>query len=232
MKIISIKLTDEEYKELEERARKEGYVLISDFIKAIILSSSSNISHYAQSSEITPQLLSKLEKKIQDMINPFTSQIEELKQRIAELTERVELLEDKLNKKMESSKESDSKKSKKSFESKASSKSETTKRTAIEILREQGAIYESELKLNNPDAFFDRLESQGAIVITTDSERIAIDRNFMEEFKKKITEIHTSDETEAQKYLTRQEYKLFQKLRQSSLIYFDADIKAWKLLVN
>ncbi|WP_338599815.1 CopG family transcriptional regulator [Sulfolobus tengchongensis] len=229
MKIITIKLTDDEYKELEERARKEGYILVGDFIRALILSPSS-YSHNVQVDN-SQQILPRIEKKIQDMINPFTSQIEDLKQKIAILTERIEALEEKLGENKETSKDI-SKKSKKGFETKPSNiKAETQhKKTAIDILREQGAIYESELKLNNPDAFFDRLQSQGAVVIATDAERIAIDSNFFDEFKKKITSIPTADEMEAQKYLSKQEYKLFQRLRQSSIIYFDAESKSWKFV--
>ncbi|MCH4814382.1 MAG: CopG family transcriptional regulator [Saccharolobus sp.] len=228
MRIISIKLTEEEYKELEERARKEGFVLLSDFVKSLIFSTSS----YSHGSQVdNAQVVSRIEKKMQDMINPFTSQIDELKQKIAILTERIEILEEKLGESKDTTKDMN-KKPKKSFESKSLNiKSEPQhKKTAIDILRDQGVIYESELKLNNPDAFFDKLETQGAIVITTDPERIAIDSNFYEEFKKKIASISTSDEIEVQKYLTKQEYKLFQKLRQYSVIYFDADSKSWKFV--
>ncbi|QGA67827.1 CopG family transcriptional regulator [Sulfolobus sp. E11-6] len=228
MRIISIKLTDEEYKELEERARKEGFVLLSDFIKSLIFSTSS----YSHGSQVdNAQIVSRIEKKMQDMINPFTSQIDELKQKIAILTERIEILEEKIGENKDTTKDIN-KKPKKTFESKSLNvKSESQhKKTAIDILRDQGVIYESELKLNNPDAFFDKLETQGAIVITTDPERIAIDSNFYEEFKKKIGSISTSDEIEVQKYLTKQEYKLFQKLRQYSVIYFDADSKSWKFV--
>ncbi|AOL16172.1 CopG family transcriptional regulator [Sulfolobus sp. A20] len=233
MKIIMFKLTDEEYKELEERARREGYVLINDFIRSLIFSSPQNsqINQF----DLSNQIVSRLEKKIQDMINPFTSQIEDIKGKIANLTERVETLEDKIGAR-ESPKDSEPKKVKKDLgnisKSLTASNREGTKKTAMDVLREQGAIFESELKLNNPDAFFDKLEKHGAIIIATDSERIAVDQNFMEEFKKKISEIHTSDELEAQKYLTKQEYKLFQKLKQNSLMYFDATTKSWKLLVS
>ncbi|MEM0304513.1 MAG: CopG family transcriptional regulator [Saccharolobus sp.] len=232
MKTILVRVTDEEYKELEERAKKEGYVLVTEYVKSLILSSSGTSIQFSQS-DIQSQVLSRIEKKVQDMINPFTSQIEELKSKIANLTERIELLEGKLDHTKGSPKEIE-KKSQKNYEGKYTTKTEQqqAKKTAIDILREQGVIFESELKLNNPDAFFDKLERQGAIVITTDSERIAIDSNFMEEFKRKISEIHTSDEVEAQKFLSKQDYKLFQKLRQDSLIYFDADTKTWKLLVS
>ncbi|MCG2909614.1 MAG: hypothetical protein RXR59_02345 [Sulfolobus sp.] len=226
VKIISIKLSDDEYKLLEERAKKEGYVLLSEYIRAVLLGEESNNSTPTTtklSEDILLQISNKVEKKLMDYINPFTSQIEDLKKKIAELTEKIEELEEiKKGQKQQPPQE----------ETKIKRQQETkTKKTAIDILKEQGAVYESELKLKDPDAFFNKLEHEGARIIYTERERIAVDPQFLDEFKKKVQEIHTSDQEEAASKLDPKQAKLFKKLVSDGIIIFDAELKGWKPLI-
>ncbi|MBP1356947.1 MAG: CopG family transcriptional regulator [Sulfolobus sp.] len=232
MKSIIIKLDDEEYKKLEKEASQQGFVLLSDYIRYKLLNKQStpqtqqNVQQF--NDEIINQITIKLERKIQDMINPFTGEIEELKKKIAEIFERLDSLEDVIQK--EGSQKSSYSERKLARSKEKSQKTE--KKTGIEILREKGVLFESELNLKNPDAFFDKLESQGAKIITTETERIAIDDNFYNDFLKKLEGIHTQDEAEVQKSLNKTEYKLFQKLRKSALLYFDNSSKSWKFITS
>ncbi|BFH73250.1 hypothetical protein SJAV_11940 [Sulfurisphaera javensis] len=231
MKIIYIKLTDEEYKELEERAKKEGYVLINDYIKSVLLSGSPTITtNNINVNDLVAQISSRLERKVQDLINPFTAQIEDLKRKIAEVVERIDEIEAKVE--GQSSKEKEEQKpiqtqKKPAYEQ---SKKEGEKKTAIEILNQQGALFESELRLKNADAFFNKLEREGARIIYTEKERIALSQEFFNKFLEKLKEIKTPDPAEAESKLDQKEAKLFKRLVSEGLIIFDGETKSWKPL--
>lgn len=224
MRAIIIKVTDDEYKRLEEEARKEGYVLLSDYIKHKLFSS--NVESKKENGNInTDEILKKLERRMQDMINPFTAEVETIKKKIAELAEKLDSLQVSEKQKIESKeipKQVEKQQEKAAVQQKP-------KKSVMEILKERGAIYESEEKLKNPDAFFEKIEREGGKVLFTERERIAMDPEFYDNFIKKLSEIHTSDEIEAQKFLTKQEHKLFQKLRSLGIIYFDASARSWKI---
>ncbi|BDC19099.1 CopG family transcriptional regulator [Acidianus sp. HS-5] len=223
MKTLVIKLTDEEYKQLEEEANKQGFAILSYYVKYKLLSQSPSDGINNSTTNVTQnidEITKKLERKIQDMVNPFTAEVENLKQRVADLSEKIDEIESKKNEEVEVKHE------KHQYPQQPSGEK---KKTAMDILKSQGAIYESEVKLKNPDLFFEKIEKQGGKVLYTEKERIAVDVDFFNNFVKKLSDIHTSDDMEAQKYLTKQEHKLFQKLRQLGIIYFDNNIKAWKL---
>ncbi len=224
MKTLVIKLTDEEYKQLEEEANKQGFAILSYYIKYKLLSQSPSDGISSSGSNVNSQTIEeitrKLERKIQDMVNPFTAEVENLKQRIADLSEKIDKMESEKNEEVETKHE------KRQYSQQPSGEK---KKTVMDILKSQGAIYESEVKLKNPDLFFEKIEKQGGKVLYTEKERIAVDIDFFNNFVRKLSDIHTPDDVEAQKYLTKQEHKLFQKLRQLGIIYFDNTAKAWKL---
>ena len=223
MRILAIKLTDEEYKALEERARKEGYVLLSEYARKVLL----------EGGECSPQqidvsvLASKLERKVQDVLMPFTSEIETIKKQVAQLIEIVDSLT-----KQEIPQEKPQPQREKYQEKKPVQQEEKEKkRTAIDVLREQGVVYESELSLKNPDAFFTKLENEGAKIIITEKERIAVYPDFYNKFLEDLSKITSSDTEEASSRLDPKEAKLFRKLASDGLVYYDAESKSWKLLV-
>lgn len=225
MKTIIIKFTEDEYRRLQEEAAKEGYTILSSYIKAKLLLNNSillpepNTSNSINTEEITK----KLERRIQDMINPFTAEVESLKRKIAELSEKIDSIQELQNKKTEKT-NNVSKQQQQNPQNQQKSK-----KTLMEILKEKGAMYESELNLKSPDAFFEKIEREGGKVLITDKERIAVDQEFYANFIKKLSEVHTSDDVEAQKFLNKQEHKLFQKLRSLGIIYFDSSTKSWKI---
>lgn len=230
MKIISIKLTDEEYKELEEKARQEGYVLLSEYVRSVLFGRQTPIQNQinvdVNNPEIVNQIVTKLERKIMDYINPFTAQIEEIKRKIADLTEKIEELESskKSAEKIEKSEE------KKQIKVEVKKEQPQLKKTAIERLQEEGIFFESELKaLRDPTAFFNKLEREGAKIMYLESERIAMSQDFYNKFIEDISSIDTSDPEEAASKLEPKEAKLFRKLAKEALVIYDANSKGWKL---
>ena len=228
MKTIIIKLSDEEYKEIEERARKEGYTLVSEYVRAVLLSQPSLSSSSLNINELVSQISSRLERKVEDLLNPFTAQIEDLKRKTAEIIEKIDELGAKTTKKVIEEDEEKEEKSKK--RSSEQVKKEGERKSAIEILNEQGVVFESELKLRNTDAFFSKLEREGAKIIYLEKERIAMSKEFFDNFVKKLKEIKTPDPEEAASKLDPKEAKLFRKLVAEASVIFDSDGKYWRLL--
>ncbi|MEM4079724.1 MAG: hypothetical protein QXY37_00155 [Metallosphaera sp.] len=215
MKNLIIKLTDEEFKKIEEEAREKGFVLISEYVKYKL---------FGQSVRNTN------ESSINEAFNPITVELLNVKKKLGELAERVDSIELTISKEA-----ANVNKNVHEQESRRERKDERRpiqepKRSAIDYLKEQGVMYESKLtSLKNPDAFFEKLESQGAKIIYAAEERIAFDPSFYQSFVSKLAQIPTSDEKEAQRYLSNQEYELFQRLRKAGGIYFDSKDKHWKM---
>ncbi len=266
-KVIAIRVPEDVYREIVERAKREGYELISDYIRTLILRELGRTPpplikdldrrlSKLEEGELTPKLydriwklvlsaleehgvsgltaetikpileewlkslLARIDRRVQDLVNPYTARIDELMRKIAELYERIEQLETELKEI----------KKKISEQRPPYTARKAERKTGIERLREQGVVFESELgRLRNRDAFFDYLSRQGAKIISVRGERVAIDPEFWEKFKRKVfEELSTSNEDEIKLLLTKQEYKLFIKLKESGLIYYDSTIRKWR----
>lgn len=219
MKTLILKLSDDEYKRLEEEARKEGFVLLSDYVKHVLFSPPATELPNSQ----------KIERHIQDMINPFTQQIDEVKRKVADLTERVDEVEDLL-KSQEKGKavEKSMKEGERNVNQGGLSQQQAKKKTVIDVLQERKVLYESEMKVRDPDAVFSKIRSADlAIIVSTTKGRIAIEKNFLQLFAKKIAEIHVKDVDEASSKLSDNERKLFRTLVSVGLIYYDNEKNSW-----
>ncbi len=264
-KVIAIRVSEEVYKEIVERAKREGYELVSDYIRTLILRELGRTPpplikdldrrlSKLEEGELPPKLydriwklvlsaieeqgvsdltaeslkpilekwleslLARVDRRVQDLVNPYTAKVDELMRKIADLYERIEQLEAEIK---------DFKK--KLSEQRSYTSRRTERKTGIERLREQGVVFESELgRLRNRDAFFDYLSRQGAKIINVRGERVAIDPGFWEKFKRKVfEELSTNNEDEIKLLLTKQEYKLFIKLKESGLMYYDSTVRKW-----
>ncbi|MET1101981.1 MAG: hypothetical protein ABWW69_05865, partial [Pyrodictiaceae archaeon] len=226
-RILAIKLDDEVYEELLRRSRRLGYTLLADYVRDILLREISEehkgVSREdlevfedkvrtiveriireklasTQPREFETRLLQRLERKVQDLLNPWTSKIDQLASRIANVSEVLEELRtrlDAIERRLQA------------FEAqrlRAEKQGETgvrKKRTAIERLREQGVVFESEVQwLRDRAAFFERLRREGALVIEVAGERIAIDRDFWRKFVDKLSSLTTSNDDELSLLLT------------------------------
>lgn len=229
-RVLFFKIPEEVYIALKERSKAEGYRLVTDYIKAIIMKELGLVASTSRIDELEEKL-SMLEKKIvdqskieqrvlrklTDLINPFTAKINELALKYSEIVEKIDVLEEKM----------------KTIEEKIEKtivRHEARRKTGLERLKEQGILFESDLqRLRDKDSFFHYLERGGAKIIEVVGERIAVDKDFWERFKKKLfEEITTSSEEHIKMYMSKLEYKLFEKLRESGLIYFDSTEKKWK----
>ncbi|BBG24539.1 hypothetical protein [Sulfuracidifex tepidarius] len=219
MKTLILKLSDDEYKRLEDEARKEGYVLLSDYVKHVLFSPSSADLPNSQ----------KIERHIQDMINPFTQQIDEVKRKVADIIERVDQMEDLLKSQdKEKVVEKPAEKDEQDGNQAGFSQQQVKKKTVIDFLQERKVLYESEMKVRDPDAVFSKIRSADlAVIISTTKGRIAIEKNFLQLFTKKIAEIRAKDVDEASSKLSDNERKLFKTLVSVGLIYYDNEKSSW-----
>ncbi len=245
-RIIAIKLPEDIYRELERRAKRLGYGLVSDYLRDLIYRElgykdreehirrlveeivASRLSELGQVPSIDKSI-ARLEKKLQDLINPWTAKIDQLSSRVAELYEKIEALEEKIKALEEA--ETTRKEQVQRYRAPIEARRETRRRTAIERLREQGVVFEHDVQwLRDRDAFFERLRREGAIVLNIGGERVALDPAFWRNFREKVEQLPTPNDEEVRVLLTEPQYQLFKKLKENGLIYFDASKRAWRFV--
>jgi len=214
---ITIELDEETYKKLVEQAEKEGYSIITDYIIYLIKRSIAG-EEPVSLNHIIKKLKPRIERIVQDETSKYLMLINEIRGKIAELQERIEQL----------SMEIDG--LKKQLEQQPSVKpKQATRKTGIERLREEKVVFESNLPPRlRRDRFFNYLEREGAVILPLSKERVAVDPDYWEEFKKKLfEELNTSNEEAIRKILGSPGYELFMKLKEESLIYYDPRQKKW-----
>ncbi len=252
-KIVIVKIDDKVYEELDKKARKKGYLLVTDYVKNLILRDLGREEEVRTSQQIQLDLdeivskileklsasedisfresaekqLARIERKLQDMLNPWTEKIDRLYSKLADTIEKIEAVENELR-----ALKSRVLKLEEAVQSQPPEKKEKPRRkSAIERLREQGVVFEHEVRwLRDRNAFFEKLRREGAMIIDTGEERIAVDPMFWRGFIDKLSEIKTPNEDEIKDLLSDLEYDVFKKLRSNALIYYDARTRSWMLV--
>jgi len=160
-------------------------------------------------------------KRLEDIVNAYTSKIDDLARRYAELVEKIDELKESIQSTVKTSEKSGN-----------PDKGEKSKKDACEILADEGVIYESEIagKIKNRDSFFRKLENVcSAEVFEAKGQRVAIDKGFFEEFMKKLESLDTNDESKIKKVLGTKGHKLLKTLWEGGLVYYDSVNKRWVL---
>jgi|BEDMetMinimDraft_2_1075160.scaffolds.fasta_scaffold00745_3 tRNA(His) 5'-end guanylyltransferase len=220
--VIKLEIPEEDYKILSKIAKSKGYSLPNDYLRELIISSveKGNVEQSQLNKELIETISKRIERVMQDLLNPFTQKIDDLSSRIADLVESIE--ETKIEKSQQPLQKEEPK---------------SKKKTAIEILKEQGVIFSDDVQwLRYPDAYFKKLESSGAIVIYLDNERVALDKDFWDRFRSKLATIAIKDPKEVEDLLAsdfgENGSKLFNKLVKKGLVFYDEDMKSWNLSIN
>jgi hypothetical protein len=231
---IILNIPEDLYKAILERASREGYKDPYEYLLRLIVSALSSqgldLGRYIE--DLVAKYTSRSERKLSDILNAYTSKIEELASKIASLYEDFEEIKSKIQEiegklqEMERAGERET-----PVERQAQ---QARKATAIEILKQQKVFYESSIygKIKNRDKFFQKLEREGAIIINTERERIAIDKDFWEGFTSKISRIRGDSEEAIRSVMSdRKELELFERLKESANLIYDATEKRWKLVM-
>jgi hypothetical protein len=103
------------------------------------------------------------------------------------------------------------------------------KRSAVEVLRDQKVTCVSDLARagkKNPEAIIESARRGGAVVVRTDEDVCAVDPEYWELFKKRLSEVKTPDDKEVLSRLKDERMKrLFQLLRKAGALYLDSTRK-------
>jgi len=179
----------------------------------------------------------RLQRTIQDILNPYSAKVDMLARRIGDMIEILEALSEKVTTLEEEIKKLREMRAEVVVPTPSYAKErgrERVRRSAVEILKEQKVMFESDIasKIKNRDAFFERLKRDGAVVLELLNERVAVDPKFWSEFKDKLRTIRTSNEAEIAKILGREGLALLKALSKSAQAYFDASKKMWVLLAE
>ncbi|NOZ88827.1 MAG: hypothetical protein GXO15_02780 [Crenarchaeota archaeon] len=267
-RIVAVELPEDVYRELERRAQRMGYSLVADYVRSLILRdlgyegapAAADVERLVEEAverrlrelvsagtvEVKPvdveaalrKALAQLERRIQDMINPWTAKIDNLSSRLADVIERLEELEERVKKLEEQAHQPAAPAAPVSGYGpahqrveKGHERSRGRRRSAIERLREQGVVFEHDVQwLRDRDAFFEKLKREGALVLELGGERVAVDPEFWRNFREKLEQLPTANDDEIKILLTDTQYELFRRLKEHGLIYFDTSKKAWRFV--
>ena len=237
-KIVSTTIDEETYKLLKKKSELKGYRIVSDYIRYLI---ESDLSESGKSvgeriltkdiDELLDKKISRIERLVADLLNPYTGKIDKIIVLLNELKEEIERTQIQTESTQSKSQvreyrgEIEQRKPLVSYRRESPS---VQRKSAIERLKEEGAVFESDLGwLKRPDLFFSKLEREGAIVFETGEERIAVDPQFFEELKAKLKEINIPGAEAVEKLLRPQEARLFRLLVDSGHAYYDSVEGGW-----
>ncbi|MEM1604319.1 MAG: hypothetical protein QXL29_06215 [Zestosphaera sp.] len=183
------------------------------------------LSRISQKQVVQEEALGSIQRLLRsatDTINTYSSLLTDLRNRLVEMREVLENLNSKID-------ELPSKIVVQQVPVEAVQEKAREKITAIEILKKQKIIYEADIakKIRNRDAFFDRLEREGAVVLSLKDQRVAIDDEFWSEFVSKVESLTTDKDSEIAKILDKQEVALLKKLSESAIAYYERSKKKW-----
>lgn len=229
---VRLSLSEQLYKALAERASKEGFKSVEEYVVHIL-----NIfqarEHDLQKivEEQVSRHVARTERRLSDTINAYTSKIEELGSKIASIVEELEEIKSRIDE-VEARIQGPAASPAQRLQAQARP-GQPRRATAMDILKQQKVFYESSVvgKIKDRDRFFARLEREGAVIIAVGGERVAVDPEFWEEFMEKLSRITSDSESAARAVLAdRKEIELFEKLKQASLLVFDATEKRWTFI--
>lgn len=225
--IVTIRLSDEEYKALKEMSEKLGYSSVSDYV-ASLLRGEVKPEKEARKAR-ADDVVAAVERKVQDIVNPYTAKIEELSRRISLVIEKIEELRDAVEK---LSKEAPARaaKARGAPERPAASR---RRATAMERLKEDKVVFQSELSwLSKPSAFFAKLEREGAVVFKVAGEYVAVSPDFWEEMLSILSKDKTGSAEKVKESMSEKMKKLFSKMLSEGLVVFDPTSKKWEVVVE
>ncbi|MCE4598908.1 MAG: hypothetical protein F7C81_01765 [Desulfurococcales archaeon] len=223
--VLKVEVDYEDYVMLSRIAKSRGYALVTDYLRDLLTNIARGGVEPAGIDErkLAEYISKRIERAVYDIVNPFTGKIDELHRKIAELIERQE--ERQVVEEVEEAKPLQA------FREEAV-RPRRTYMSAIERLKQDKVLFSDDLKwLRAPDRFFQKLEREGAVVIESGDEMIAVDRGFWGEFTRRLDEVsvRSLEEVESilQESLGEKASRLFRKLVKMGLAYYDEDLAKW-----
>ncbi|MCS7106769.1 MAG: hypothetical protein NZ902_01505 [Acidilobaceae archaeon] len=220
--VLKVELSREEYEALKAKARSEGYPLPSEYAREVLRRAlGKGEARGLDVKEIADNVSKRVERTVADLLNPYTGKIDEISRRLSELIELLEV-----------EKEREAKEVKEPRELK-----ERRPVSAIDRLKDQQVVFSEDMKwMKAPEKFFEKLRREGAMVVEVGEEKIAVDKDFWEQFKAEVESISVRSVEEASSligsYLGEGAGRLFKKLARAGLLVYDEDRGEWLLRVQ
>lgn len=221
--IIKIELSRGEYEALKAISRREGYNLVSEYVKSVVKKALGERGEKVEGlsvKELSEAIGKRIERIVSDLMNPYTGKIDDISRKISDI---ITILES-ISQEKEKTAKTIVREAKKPI-------------TAIERLKSQGVVFSEDVQwMKSPEKFFEKLKKEGAIVLEYGSERIAIDSDLWESFREEVQSISVRDVDEAstliESFLGESAGKLFRKLAKIGLLLYDEDNGVWVLRVQ
>jgi len=172
-------------------------------------------------------LVRRLERVIQDILNPYTAKLDEIYRRLGEIYELIESGSGERGPPPPSPPPV-------SRGETASPRQSRRGASAIDRLKEEGVFFEEDAKwLRAPERFFQKLEREGAIVLSIHGEHIAVDPDFWEGFLAELENLEVSSLEDAADILSERlgdkAGRLLEALARAGLAYFDETSGRWRI---
>ncbi|MEM1968006.1 MAG: hypothetical protein QXT23_01030 [Acidilobaceae archaeon] len=221
--IIKIELSRGEYEALKAISRREGYNLVSEYVKSVVKKALGERGEKVEGlsvKELSEAIGKRIERIVSDLMNPYTGKIDDISRKISDI---ITILES-ISQEKEKTAKTIVREAKKPI-------------TAIERLKSQGVVFSEDVQwMKSPEKFFEKLKKEGAIVLEYGGERIAIDSDLWESFREEVQSISVRDVDEAstliESSLGESAGKLFRKLAKIGLLLYDEDNGVWVLRVQ
>ncbi|MEM1686030.1 MAG: hypothetical protein QXO93_05855 [Acidilobaceae archaeon] len=221
--IIKIELSRGEYEALKAISRREGYNLVSEYVKSVVKKALGERGEKVEGlsvKELSEAIGKRIERIVSDLMNPYTGKIDDISRKISDI---ITILES-ISQEKEKTAKTIVREAKKPI-------------TAIERLKSQGVVFSEDVQwMKSPEKFFEKLKKEGAIVLEYGGERIAIDPDLWESFREEVQSISIRDVDEAstliESFLGESAGKLFRKLAKIGLLLYDEDNGVWVLRVQ
>jgi len=221
--LVRIELNKSEYEVLKVLARREGYSLVSDYLRRLIKDViEGRVGKGISGGEQADVIVKKLERVVVDLLNPYTGKIDEIARRLAEIIELLERGEVERAREVIREKPREVKRA---------------PSTAIEKLKEQGVVFQEDVQwMKSPDRFFEKLKKEGAIVVSIGSEKVALDPDFWAKFTEEVGKISVGDLEEAADMLGMAlgevAGRLLRKMAKAGIAVYDEDSGVWILKIQ
>ncbi|MCE4611606.1 MAG: hypothetical protein F7B17_06530 [Desulfurococcales archaeon] len=233
---VKVRLRRGEYEALKARAQALGYPSVSEYLSHLAVEVLRGAGAQAAPPQIDVKRLSdevalRLERRIVDLINPFTAKIDEMNRRLAEI---MEMLEERKAESIEV--EETEKPERRVLPRPPRPEARERGADALSRLREEGVLFSEEATwIKSPERFFRYLEKRGAVVLDLDGEKVAVDPGLWEKFREFVESLEVSDSEEAARIVGEElgdkAARLFKKLVSTGMLTFDEDRRTWTILL-
>ncbi|WP_156315874.1 hypothetical protein [Aeropyrum camini] len=165
---IKVRLTREEYERLRDQARRNGFTSVAEYVRWLLSRHVEGGEEPATgvSPEVLRSLMASLERRIMDLLNPYTGKIDEINLKLSRIIEMIEAMESVKREEFERALPEYKEGRLAGREQRRYERGEYRGGDAIDRLRKEGILFQDEAGwIRSPQRFFASLEKRGAVVL-------------------------------------------------------------------